>query len=340
MWTGGPGGFKEYQEGLGANCLAGEYAEWMKERWNHPCVVVWDAQNESVTDVTARAINKVRDLDLSGRPWDNGWAAPAGPDDAIESHPYLFPHYQWSNEKPGKFGVLYDLLSEKRIPDNGPDEHSPDSTGLRYNNAVIINEYGWLWLNRNGTPTTLTDRLYPKIFPAAVTREELLETYARNLGILTEYWRAGRNSAAVMHFCGLGYSRPDPPRGQTSDNFTDIQNLVFEPHFYKYMKWAFNPLGIMTELWKDHFSPGETVSVPVHIYNDRSGNWSGQVVLTMLSGGEVILCDSIPVSVDGAGTKVITFQTEMPLQIGRYSCTASVVDQEKTIKSIRRFDIE
>ncbi|MHC4694994.1 MAG: glycoside hydrolase family 2 protein, partial [Planctomycetota bacterium] len=26
-----------------------EYTEWMRERWNHACVVIWDAQNESVT---------------------------------------------------------------------------------------------------------------------------------------------------------------------------------------------------------------------------------------------------------------------------------------------------
>ena len=27
-----------------------QYTEWMRERWNHPCVVIWDAQNESRTD--------------------------------------------------------------------------------------------------------------------------------------------------------------------------------------------------------------------------------------------------------------------------------------------------
>ncbi len=29
-----------------------EYTEWMRERWNHPCVVIWDAQNESRTAET------------------------------------------------------------------------------------------------------------------------------------------------------------------------------------------------------------------------------------------------------------------------------------------------
>src|ERR1019366_960227 len=53
--------------------LIKEYAEWMQERWNHPCVVLWDAQNESVTVETGKAIQAVRGLDLSNRPWDNGY---------------------------------------------------------------------------------------------------------------------------------------------------------------------------------------------------------------------------------------------------------------------------
>jgi len=32
----------------------------------------------------------VRGLDLSGRPWDNGYTLPDGPDDPVEDHPYLF----------------------------------------------------------------------------------------------------------------------------------------------------------------------------------------------------------------------------------------------------------
>ena len=50
----------------------------MQERWNHPCVVLWDAQNETRTAVTGEALQAVRGLDLSNRPWDNGYGAAAG----------------------------------------------------------------------------------------------------------------------------------------------------------------------------------------------------------------------------------------------------------------------
>jgi beta-galactosidase/beta-glucuronidase len=61
---------------LKARHLAAEYRDWMEERWNHPCVVIWDAQNETYTEETGLAIGMVRNLDLSGRPWDNGWSPP------------------------------------------------------------------------------------------------------------------------------------------------------------------------------------------------------------------------------------------------------------------------
>ena len=65
--------------------LAREYTEWMQERWNHPCVAIWDAQNETITAETGKAIRAVRGLDLSHRPWDNGWSPARQPGDTHEA---------------------------------------------------------------------------------------------------------------------------------------------------------------------------------------------------------------------------------------------------------------
>jgi hypothetical protein len=70
--------------------LAREYGEWMRERWNHPSVIIWDAQNETFGETTGKAIRAVRGLDLSDRPWDNGDSPPQRPTDTYEAHPYLF----------------------------------------------------------------------------------------------------------------------------------------------------------------------------------------------------------------------------------------------------------
>ena len=73
-----------------AEKIVPQYTSWMRERWNHPCVVIWDAQNESHTKETGKALQQVRNLDLSDRPWENGWAEPQKASDCVESHPYLF----------------------------------------------------------------------------------------------------------------------------------------------------------------------------------------------------------------------------------------------------------
>ncbi len=36
-----------WPEAIAPADLAVEFTEWMRERWNHPCVVIWDAQNET-----------------------------------------------------------------------------------------------------------------------------------------------------------------------------------------------------------------------------------------------------------------------------------------------------
>ncbi len=67
-----------------------EFSEWMRERCNHPCVVIWDASNETQSAELAPAIRRVRGLDLSNRPWDNSYNPPMEPGDVFESHPYRF----------------------------------------------------------------------------------------------------------------------------------------------------------------------------------------------------------------------------------------------------------
>ena len=339
VWTGGKGGFEKIQKGITSKQLAAEYQEWMRERWNHPCVVVWDGQNESVNDTTGKAITMVRSLDLSRRPWDNGWAAPVSENDVIEAHPYLFFRY-FDGKNPSAEGYLKDLFSTIRMPDNDPNEHSPKQNRQRYLNPVISNEYSWLWLNRDGTTTTLTDRLYRVVFPDAITADQKFEACARNTAILTEYWRAYRKCSGIMHFCGLGYSRTENPRGQTSDNFNDITKLTFEPHFLKYVKPAFNPVGLMIELWEKSYSPGFEKSVPVHVFNDTGEQWNGAIRFTMINGDKILSAQNIPVILGKYEKKVIGFKIKLPRVKGKYQMEAEIKYKGESVISFRDINIE
>ena len=340
IWTGRPGRFERIQPGINSNHIANEYKDWMQEHFNHACVVIWDGQNESVSDTIAKAINKARKNDLSKRPWDNGWSAPASSEDCIESHPYLFVKYKAKGITPGPEGVLSEFFSEIRIPDNDPNEHDPSTDGKRYENPIIVNEYGWLWLNRDGTPTTLTDNVYKNVFPEATTNEQRFEVYAKHLGILTEYWRAHRLCAGVLHFCGLGSSRPKHPRGQTCDNFVDIKNLNYEPNFYQYVKPAFSPVGIMLEFWNNKLKGGQKIKIPVHIINDTYENWNDTVRITLTLESKVVRTKVLVSAVDALGKKIEYVEIEFPEKPGQYKLIGELTYKNERIKSIREIEVK
>ena len=339
IWTGGKGGFEKLLKGITSEQLAVEYRHWMRERWNHPCVVVWDAQNESVNDTTAKAIQMVRELDLSNRQWDNGWAAPANDQDVLEAHPYLFSRYM--KQLPKAEGYLKELLASPLVPGNDPNERTPLPEGKRYDNqAIILNEYGWIWLNRNGTTTTLTDKVYENVFPEADMPEKRLEVYAKNLGILTEFWRAHRKAAAVMHFCGLGYSRPEHPRGQTSDNFTDINNLTYEPHFFQYVKPAFSPVGLMLEFWEESVQQGQKLVVPVHLINDTYDNVEDSVKLNLYMDNVLALTQSVSYKLGSLGKEISQIPVIIPDKKGICRMEAEISHKGELIKSLREFEVK
>jgi len=322
----------------GSSQIANEYRGWITERWNHPCVVIWDGQNETINSKTGEAISMVRNMDLSNRPWENGWSMPVAEADPIETHPYLF--VEWLRrenltadpEKRQNFMKIY--CDTIRIPGNSANERQPPPGGGRYPNPLIINEYGWLWLNRDGSTTTLTDNVYKTLFPYAVSPEERFEVYARYLAMLSEYWRANRQCAGVLHFCGLAYSRPNEPRGQTSDHFIDIQNLVYEPNFEKYVKSAFAPVGIMIDKWESNFKVNTEISIPIVMINDTYDDFSDKLNLYTIYNGDSINLLNETIIVKALGQERYNFNITFD-ESGSYDLIGEISYKEEPVRSIR-----
>jgi hypothetical protein len=322
VWYGGTG-WSSYPPGLKSGELAAEYAEWMRERWNHPSVVIWDAQNETATDETGAAIARVRGLDLSDRPWDNGYGAPQAPGDPIESHPY---HFQDSGFK------LARIAGESGDPE--PVEAQVEAA-KRHRHPIIVNEYGWLWLNRDGTPTTLTRDLYKNLLGPASTTAQRRKLYARYLAAETEFWRSHRACAAILHFCGLGYSRPD---GQTSDHWLDVKKLTWEPEFYKYVRDAFAPVGLMIDAWAEKY-PSGPAEFPVVVVNDLDAAWKGPVRFRLLRDGKTLEEKTRACEVAGLGSLKLTFAVDLPKGPGRYQVEAALLEPGAApVRSLRDFE--
>ena len=313
----------KWPEALKHDELVREFTEWMRERWNHPCVVLWDSCNETVSPETGLAIQAVRGLDLSDRPWDNGWGPVQRPGDTWESHVYHFSNPKFK---------LKDLATASGYPDD-PD-FRPEIYGRH---PVVLNEYGWLWLNRDGSPTTLTSELYGNLLGAESTRAERVHLYARYLAAETEFWRSHRMAAAVMHFVALGYSRSN---GQTSDHFLDIENLRYEPEFQRWLPDAFAPVGLMIDFWDEQVTKGSRETISVAVINDLYEPWSGEIKLSISNSDCTSTKWSLPCCVEALGRNSASFHVEFPTQVGSYTICAELIGAEgKPVCSQREIQV-
>lgn len=322
IWYGGPS-WNKWVKKLNPDELATEYREWMEERWNHPSVIIWDANNETLLTEPSidTAIARVRPLDLSHRSWDNSYSTNRKPGDIFESHPY---HFSNPDVK------LRDIAKAAIIPGG----NAMDNPGT---NPVIINEYGWLWLNRDGSPTTLTRKLYENLLGKDSTPESRWELYARYIAAETEFWRCHRKAAGVLHFTGLGYARTN---GQTCDNWIDLANLTWEPRFYKYMHDAFSPIGIMADFWDDTIKKGADREIPVIVINDLEKEWKGTVMFRILRDDKVVREKTQEINIGSYGQNNCSFSTGGDLKEGNYTIEISLVNTPfGTVKSIRNFKI-
>jgi hypothetical protein len=197
----------------------------------------------------------------------------------------------------------------------------------------IVNEYGWLWLNRDGSPTTLTKDLYNNLLGANSTEAQRRHLYAMYIAAETEFWRCHRRCASVLHFTALAYSRAD---GQTSDHFTDVENLVYDPEFIKYMPDAFSPVGLMLDEWGDDIRTDTSHDYKIIAINDVEQDWKGKIYVRIIENEKIISEQSTDIVIPSFGQTAVTINLNSPPSPGTFTVVASLErENEKPVKSIR-----
>ena len=320
IWEGGRR--SDWPAALTREELAREYTAWVQERWNHPCVVIWDAQNESLTTETGAALAQVRGLDLSHRPWDNGWSPLMASGDMCESHPY-----HWINNP--RMTLAKAIADPVGMPWAGGDCANPN-----HRNAYIINEYGCLWLTRDGRPTSVTKDLYANLAGKDAPPATLFPLAARLLAAETEFWRCRRQAAGVMELGGLGYSRPDEP---TSDHWLDVKRLIWEPEFYHYVRDAFAPVGLMVDFTQERvLAASKPAQVPVVVINDLERPWEGPVILRLKRGAHVEAEMKQECHLEPWGQSTLKFEVKWPAQTGPCALEAELAGSDgQPVRSLR-----
>lgn len=334
-----------WPKNLKSEQLIREYTDWMQENWNHPSVIVWDAQNESWSKETGEAINVVRKLDLSNRVWDNGWSPPVSAGDIREAHPY-FERWVEGSEMEIMVGLeekpfsLTNLATAEKIPSTFylPYQYAYNLPPNWYwKQPCVINEYSYLWLNRDGSPTILTKPYYDAMLGSRASAEQCRELYARNLAAVTEYWRATRSCFGILYPFGLAGSIPG---GATSDNFINIANLELDPYYKKYIPDAFSALGISAELWKSDFEinpwSGTQAEFAVAVINDMRTSFNNYFNIIVTKEDSVIQTKRYRYEVLPYEVRRIYVKMELPDKPGKYEIIAELYGRDnKVVRSYR-----
>ena len=315
------------------NEIRKEYSDWVWSDGSHPSIAIWDAINEN-TDmfIGNTLIPELKKLDPT-RIWDAGYMREGlmKSDEMDEPHPYEGRIV--STEK-GSETTTYPL---------GNLDYKPQALKMIIDAGVpqLANEYGWIWLWRNGLPSKLTVDVYNYYLGKNSTPSQNREFQAYDIQLETEWLRSEPNLTGVLAFCYLTNNF-----GYTGDWFTgNIRDLKPAPA----LQWftdAFAPSAVFINLTDGRyvkqsvpFKPGEKLSFKLVKINDLATKVSGKVTLSILdSNGKTVSDKTVPVVLATFDRSAFPVELSLPKKAGGYLLLAEfLADGRKEPVVSRRF---
>lgn len=271
-----------------------EFTQWLRDNWNHPSIVVWDALNESNDEVLQEEIvPEMKKLDPT-RPWESA--------DFIEQHPYIYSLGPVLNDRTFGYGLALQEIEQLRTPS-------------------VVNEFLWWWLDNEGRPTNLTEEVVERWLGRGYTSDDLLHHQAFLAQELVELFRRMRVDA-IQPFVYL--SDGDGPTGHWF--LGSIAHLKPKP-ILSALKNAFSPFGISLELWDRHFFADERRTIRLFIFNDEHTPRRGVVRFGFVgSGGEWMSSNVVPAALGGGEYHIEPLDVLVPSEDGTYILRAELLE--------------
>ena len=295
-----------------------EYTNWVWSDGNHPSIVIWDAINENWDSYIGNTlIPKLKELDPT-RIWDAGYMTSdqMGTNDEMdEPHPYRALTLMHSSElndyfknNPYNLGALHEnWVGFSSILDAGVPQ--------------LVNEYGWIWLWRDGRPSKLTLNNYNYYLGENATPEQCRELQAYWLELETEWLRSERSVGGILAFCHLTNNY-----GFTGDWFiNDIKDLEPSPAF-RWFKHCFAPSAVFIDLADRRYTkhleplkPGTDLVFNLVGVNDLNKESSGKVLLKLLDEkGTIISTQEESIVIEPFGKRLQPCLLKLPSKSGGY----------------------
>jgi beta-galactosidase len=305
-----------------------EYTNWVWSDGNHPSIVIWDAINENWDPFIGNVlIPELQKLDPT-RIWDAGYmtANEMSNDEMDEPHPYDGPR-PWIDandysEAPYPLGDL-DYRNDKNI------------ASIESSAAQLVNEYGWIWLWRDGRPSKLTTGSYEYYLGQNSTPKENRHLQAYVLQCETEWLRSIRQHAGVLAFTHLTNNY-----GYTGDWYIgDISKLNPGPTI-AWFKHAFAPSAVFINHPDERFTkhiiphkPGEQLLLTLKGINDFSMEEYGIVEIKLFDSlGNAVLSQKMEIEIPAYGEKDFPVMLSLPKGSGGYTLVSEFSGKLNPVK--------
>ena len=309
-----------------------EYTDWVWTDGNHPSIVIWDAINENWDDYIGNTlIPDLKKLDPT-RVWDAGYMSGEQMtlDEMDEPHPYQGV-VNWIQPEANR--NVYPLGDLDFNPKINQEMNNASS-------AQLVNEYGWIWLWRNGSPSKLTVEVFEHYLGKNSTPEQNWELQAYWMQLETEWLRSNPNIAGVLAFCYLTNNY-----GYTGDWFTGNIKDLKPTATLEWFQHAFAPAGTFINLaderyvkMKEPHQAGSNLLFKLAGINNNPATASGIVKIKLLdSNGKTVSEQTSAVKLQSYLRTDLPVSINLPSQAGGYLLVAEFTPENGSTVISRRF---
>ncbi len=342
-----------------------EFTDWVWSDGSHPSIIIWDAMNESRHDFIGNdLIPRLKLLDPT-RIWDVGYMdeqdLTLNEMDEPHYYPLLVtqktPKEKVKNRRENyRFGKLF---YEDKYLDRSRYSPVPQ----------VVNEYGWMWMNRDGTPAFLAkartdpdDKLpqnhyfkpmniwkdvndktighFEYFLGTNASVDDRWEFQAYYIQLQTEALRSRRYIAGVQGFAYITSNK-----GYTGDWFLNpIKDLV-QSETLKWQFHSYSPFAVFIDEEDGRylknpktFIPGKEKIFKLFGINDTSSEKGGTVSLKLIdSKGDIVVAGQSKVVIASHFELNISISMILPIKPGGYLLVSELVDAKNVVQISRRF---
>lgn len=276
--------------------LKQQWKQWLDLAMRHPSVSIIHPYNETEGPELETAWDALNELTTDYPPM------------VISDRDVLHIHkYWWSLFE--NLGLYYDSFEQFPL-------------------AIMVDEFGGNYLDGNGDMGgyKTVKETYLRFLGRDHTKEMRLKHHTISNSQIAEYWRR-IGAAGFSPFCVLG-SHEDGSHwylGKQKDGeLKPVWNALTA---------AWSPVSVSLNIWDRHFTPGQTIEVPVYLFNDTKEEYNANITISIVdeSGknyGRISFTEEI-----GAYSKIVTLKViQMPDLQGVYTIKAELENPPSEVK--------